>query len=291
MHLRHGLLVLVSLLVAADASAFCRTTTAPTDPSFSPKPGTCWTQGIFVFHQRTCVGYSIESPGSAKLDMAAFAPLVEQAFASWRASNCDGGAPTIQTMFRGNTTSASFGYDVNGGPNASAIVFRDDKWPHGERTSEVILTTLTFNRDTGEILDADMEVNTAEVDFTLTDPVPRNGTDMLSALTHEAGHFLGLAHSSDVSATMYARYTAGSTSFRTLEPDDQQGLCSIYLSSGKRVTSTGQVAPGACDPTAPPPPMSTTTSKGCSAGPRGDGTAALALLGAAVAVVLRRRRR
>lgn len=275
----------------ATAGAFCRTTTVPTDPSFSPEGAGCWTEGIFVYHSRACVGYAVASPGSSKLDMPRFKELAAQAFSTWEAVSCGGKPVTISAQFTGDTSPSSLGYDTQGGPNASAIVFWDDAWPHGS-TSEVILTTLTFNRLTGEILDADMEVNTASITFTQTDPVPRSGTDMASALTHEVGHFFGIAHSPLRDATMYSRYTPGSIAFRDLEPDDTEALCSVYLPSGNRSTSRGEVSPGACDPSAPPPPM-TDAQGGCSAHPGSTGGLGLCTI-AAVALGLvgaRRRRR
>lgn len=286
-----GLAAMVTLSTAP-ASAFCRTTTVPTDPSFSPEPGGCWTEGIFVYHSRACVGYAVEAPGSKKLDMPRFKELAAQAFGTWEAVSCGGKPLSIDAQFTGDTSRSALGYDTRGGPNASAIVFWDDAWPHGS-TSEVILTTLTFNKLTGEILDADMEVNTANVSFALADPVPRSGTDMASALAHEVGHFFGIAHSPLREATMFARYTPGSTAFRDLEPDDTEAICSIYLPSGSRATSKGEVPGGACDPSAPPPPTGDTQG-GCSARPGAAGDLGLGAVGAVALVLagaLRARRR
>ena len=279
-------------LSTVPASAFCRTTTVPTDPSFSPEPGGCWAEGRFVYHSRACVGYAVEAPGSKKLDMPRFKELAAQAFATWEAVSCGGKPLTIDAQFTGDTSRTALGYDTRGGANASAIVFWDDKWPHGS-TSEVILTTLTFNKLTGEILDADMEVNTANVSFALGDPVPRTGTDMASAMAHEVGHFFGIAHSPLREATMFARYTPGTITFRDLEPDDTEAICSVYLPSGRRATSSGEVAAGACDPSAPPPPTGSDDG-GCSARPGasgGLGVGAAGVVGFALLGVLRARRR
>ena len=284
--------VVVALVssTAASAGAFCRTTTVATDPSYSPTEGNCWNQGIFVYHSRKCVGYSVESPGSKKLDMTRFKAIAATAFKTWETASCTtGGTATIDAQFVGDTARSALGYDTKGGKNASAIVFWDDKWPN-DSTNEVILTTLTFNKETGEILDADMEVNTADIDFSLEDPVPSNGTDLASALTHEVGHFFGLAHSSNRTATMFARYTPGSTFFRDLTDDDVAGLCSIYLADGQRQTSKGKVSAGACDPSAPPPPTSS-GSGGGGCNQTGGGEASFVLPAFAVlALALRRTR-
>jgi hypothetical protein len=287
-----ALLAVATLLSTAEARAFCRTTTVATDPSFSPTNGQCWNEGIYVYHSRKCVGYSIESPGSKKLDMTRFKELTETAFATWETSVCASGTtPSIDAQYVGDMPRSMLGYDTSGGKNASVIVFYDDAWPKGS-TNEVILTTLTFNKESGEILDADMEVNTAEIDFALSDPVPKDGTDMQSALTHEVGHFFGLAHTSERTATMFARYTPGSTFFRDLSSDDVSGLCSVYIDGDQRTTSKGTVAGGACDPSAPPAPVASSEG-GCSsvdgAADRGLGLAAP--LAIALGVVASRRRR
>ena len=121
-----------------------------------------------------------------------------------------------------------------------------------------------FNQ-AGASLPVQVSAGSPDATISFVAAVPPNGTDMASALTHEVGHFFGLAHSSEKTATMYAKYTPGSIFFRDLEQDDADGLCSIYLGNGKRQTSTGTVAAGACDPSAPPPPTTGGgTTSGCS---------------------------
>jgi hypothetical protein len=47
-------------------------------------------------------------------------------------------------------------------------------------------------------------------------------------VTHEVGHFIGLDHTLDFDATMFAGYDEGTTELRTLEQDDIDGACAIY---------------------------------------------------------------
>lgn len=57
------------------------------------------------------------------------------------------------------------------------------------------------------------------------------GTDLASVAAHELGHALGLAHSNDTSAVMYAYYSGRR---RSLTSDDIAGIRSIYGSNGSK---------------------------------------------------------
>jgi hypothetical protein len=137
--------------------------------------------------------------------------------------------------------------------NQHVIIFRDDGWPYPNDANNTLgLTTLTVDADTGEIYDADMEINST-VALSVAGPVPPGGIDFLSIITHEAGHFFGLAHSGDMQATMFAQYTPGSTYGRNLASDDADGICTIYPPGGTRavdptVADGGLVPEDKCDP-------------------------------------------
>ncbi|MFT7580553.1 MAG: hypothetical protein ACI9MR_002224 [Myxococcota bacterium] len=122
-------------------------------------------------------------------------------------------------------------------PSDNVMVFINDPtvWLAGGRSSTwIALTTIALDDVTGELVDTDIEVNDGHYDFA-TDLTPAAGTpgavDLLSALTHEAGHFLGLEHSDVIGATMaraYARGGSGPTDTRTLAQDDIDGACALY---------------------------------------------------------------
>jgi hypothetical protein len=114
------------------------------------------------------------------------------------------------------------------GPNANIVLFQDTKWIYKGVDNTLAKTTVTYDTDTGEIFDADIELNHAYNEFTTgdTDVV----YDLESIVTHEIGHFIGLDHTLDVVATMNAGYQQGTTELRTLEYDDIDAVCAAYPS-------------------------------------------------------------
>jgi hypothetical protein len=173
--------------------------------------------------------------------------------------------------------------------NVNVILFHDDEWPHPQSEDAVGLTSTTYDERTGEIFDADIEINST-VELSSTDVVAPGKYDLLSVLTHEVGHFLGLAHSPDPDSTMQSIYEVGTDGFRTLSDDDIQGICAIYPPD--RPTENCDFAPrgGFASECA-----LGVTSGGCdlsSRSSRGAGQAALAACFSAIlAVRLRKLRR
>ena len=285
------------LFAPSAAHAFCRTTTVAISPSFDSTPDDpCWTDGLPLYWASACVGYSIQQDASKQVSFDDAQTGMETAFAQWTNATCPASGTStkasIDVRFLGAVACHKVEYNQNGG-NANVIMFDDDVWPHDDSNNTLGLTTVTYNIKTGELYDADMEINTAQVTLTVNGDVPQNGFDFLSIVTHESGHFLGLAHTPDTHATMFAHYTQGATSMRNLSTDDVAGICTIYPPDGTRATATGPVPEGSCDPT----PRHGYASEcggggGCQAAPgrAPEGAASFGAL-ALAAVTLRRRRR
>ena len=244
--------VLAILAIEGSASAFCRTTTIPISPDFQPSATKCWEEGLPLFWKNACVGYTIAEAASDQIAYELATTTIDDAFAKWSNATCpaasSGTNPSVSVKFMGGASCARVEYNQNS-PNQNVIFFRDDAWPHTDSNNTLALTTVTFDTTTGEIYDADMEINSHDQTITTSATVPQDGYDFESIVTHETGHFLGLAHSGDVNATMFARYRPGSSQMRLLTSDDARGVCAIYPADGTRETSTGSVVADVCDPT------------------------------------------
>lgn len=291
-----------TLFAAPMAHAFCRTTTC--DPS---KPADdcqvdadkCVLTGKPLGWRSSCVAVGVHHLGSPHngLSYDDVAPIVQQAFDAWMQADCGGGTPSINVQMLGPLECGVSEYNSEVA-NANIVLFREDPWPYVGAANAIGLTTTRFDTKTGDLWDADIELNGSGASLSIGDPIA--GDDLLSVLTHEAGHFLGLSHSNDPTATMRAIYDPphDGADFRSLAPDDVAGICEVYPPERKPATDSCENRHGfseQCGDDQPPP----NDSKGCSLNTRAatgpstrDGYASLlALLAGVVGARLARRRR
>lgn len=231
---------------ASQANAYCRTTTCDPDQEACPddlRTG-CPTTGLPLFWPDTCVTFGVHRAGSSlrAISFAEAQDAAERAFQTWISTECQPGLnPSIGVVALGEIECDKVEYnyptpeqpDLIAAPNVNLIVFRDSAWPYlddddddGRQT--LAITTITYGTKTGEILDADIEVNSLNTALSTGDSNISN--DLQSILAHEVGHFFGLAHSKVADATMNRRYNVNvaDTTFRTLSEDDREGICDIY---------------------------------------------------------------
>jgi MYXO-CTERM domain-containing protein len=125
--------------------------------------------------------------------------------------------------------------------------------------------------------------------------IPSDSYDLQSILTHEIGHFLGLAHSpvpcKDADCpTMNALYSHGTDYFRSLEADDVAAICAVYPPDRSSTPSNCAPSHGFAPDCGSPP----TKKKGCSVaspGEPGGSRQAIAFALALGCVLAARRRR
>ena len=223
--------------IESGASAYCRTTTcqdakgdAYTGHRCNPSQSDdC---GIEIGWRQPCVSFDVQRNASVQVDYADADLALKNAFAAWTGAACGAASPSIQAYDFGPVDCAKvqYNYDNREG-NADILVFRDRSWPHSRGSAQgsadiIALTTVTFDPVKGDILDADIEVNSANFELTVTPST--TAIDLQSVLTHEAGHFLGLAHTQDTGATMYPDYSAGTIGKRTPAIDDVACICEAY---------------------------------------------------------------
>lgn len=287
----------IGMLHAGNVAAYCRTTTcdredAPAATCGSVPPGMCNPQGTPIAWPDTCVSTSVSAQGSALRGISADAmrAIVSEAFQKWTTATCpNGGHPRFSVdMFPDvNCTEATGdnGYRVSG-PNYNLWIFEDSAWPYNSVGENAIaITTTQFNPSTGEIYDSDVELNAKDNQFTMGDD--HVIIDLPSVVLHEAGHFLGIAHSNLGAAVMSPTLDPGDLSHRALGSDDIHGICAVY-------------PPGELNPACNPEPRhgfsTECTQQGVSCAiqrrraPSSDGFLSLLCVGVALGVGITRRR-
>lgn len=225
-------LALSIALSANDAMAFCRSTTCvATEERCDVDDDGCVVDGTPLRWGTGCVTFAVESEGSARwgIEFADAHTAAREAFATWVSARCSdrGDHPSLGAVDFGAVECGQPEYNDDPPlPNANSIIFQDDEWPYGDDTTALALTTITFDSETGEILDADIEVNSATIPISVGDV--NVNTDLQAILTHETGHLLGLAHSADREATMSSGYDGTDLGFRVLASDDERAICEAY---------------------------------------------------------------
>jgi len=247
----------------------------------------CLQSGPLLHWASSCVSFDLQSSGSALRGISyddAHGVVID-GFRQWLNADCgDGQGPSIAISDYGPVECRKPEYNQDS-PNANILMFRDDDWPYENAIDTLALTTLIFNADSGEIYDADVEVNTNQFPMSIGE-INETDIDFASVITHEIGHFLGLSHSDAQGSTMRPSYAPGQTAMSSIEQDDVNGVCAA-LPPDRETTSTS------CDPRHGFASECALAKTNCSFSPGGSGAPAsllVVLLGLS-STLLRRRSR
>lgn len=301
--------LVVSLALGLCADPYVRTRA---DNTICPTATTAkclwWQGGSVVTFQQSDVG----NPATPNSPASVF-NAVTTSWQSWQSIMNDCGSLTIQEG--PHTTDRTIGYNQSSSNNANIVLFRQrqcspplvaltdpchtdsscgntyDCWEHD--TATIALTTTTYDKNTGRILDADIELNgqaqpgSGGFRFTtVNSPIcPTSSTsyncvasDIQNTATHEFGHSLGLDHTAYPGSTMAERASPGETSKRTIDSGSRQFVCDVYPKA--------RAASADCTVNTNP----SSSHSGCSAVP-GEPMALLVLAGLGLRLFGRRRAR
>ncbi len=249
-----------------------------------PGPASGWVQsqsskGAKLYWSDSCLTMYINERGSEDIPDESEFDEIKSSLDAWGGVSCS----SFLIQFAGLTNLEITGH-LKEDPAVNMIVFREQKWPYSTRP--VAFTAVTYNVNTGEIFDADIEMNGEDYAFTTRPDEETWKIDVQNTITHELGHVLGVDHTPEAAATMFDHAGPGEVNKRTLEEDDIDALCTLYPLQENMMCT--KVEPTFLFYDFPVE----REDDGCAAGPRaapGITTIGLLLFGLFALLVLRRR--
>jgi hypothetical protein len=158
-----------------------------------------------------CVSYAINTANS-RIDSDAAIKNIQNAVNTWD----------------GNTTGLSFQYTGTTGNAASQDNQNTVSWGPINNNNVIAQTTIWFTRNSKEILETDIQMN-SKLNWNTTGSA--NAYDVQDIATHEMGHVCGLGdlyNSPASELTMYGYSSIGETKKDTLGNGDILGLHKLY---------------------------------------------------------------
>lgn len=213
--------------------------------------------GVFLYWPSRTVEFWVHKPGSSELPISDAAGAIVRSFHTWSGPSCSdlvfnyaGLTDVSDTNLTRPSTSRPDGLNL--------VRWREEQWPPEGATESGVspdwlaLTVLVYEVRSGIVLDADMDLNGVNFQWTTSDDPSQARTDVQNVVTHEVGHIVGLDHSDVFESTMYAEQLQGELHKRELHQDDIDGLCLSYPFGKPTPLGPDQEAPrkmliGGCD--------------------------------------------
>ncbi|GMV40579.1 MAG: hypothetical protein AMXMBFR64_22950 [Myxococcales bacterium] len=144
--------------------------------------------------------------------------VVQKATEAWSSVGCAG-----VSFERMGDTDAILAAD-----GQNTIYWVKDVWPFGAQAAGA---TVWIPTEEGAPMEVDLALNAVDFEWTVggADASISDVVDPSSVIAHELGHWLGLAHSPEVHATMYQAMLPNAAQI-TLAGDDKLAICSLYPS-------------------------------------------------------------
>jgi len=231
-------LAAAALLAAPAAHAFVRTQGC--DASGNTCSELAW--------PTNCASFVIDSNSSVvtPLPIDLIQQELDASFEAWSRVGCS----YLRITDEGVVSGEEVGFSGTG-TETNLMTFVRNGWVDlpgaGHDPGVIALTSVFFDPSSGAIVSADTEFNAEFFEpVVVGDPTfgagidpNRPDADVRNTFTHEAGHYLGLAHTNVADATMFASADPSEIKKRTLENDDISGVCAIYPAADD---------PGVCEP-------------------------------------------
>jgi hypothetical protein len=186
--------------------------------------------GVNLKWNNPTITWQLNNAGSDDIPDGSHEAAIEHAFQTWQDVNGS------KLVFNRGADTAS----TNAGASSSLVLFDEDNssgyFPGG--SGIVAITPISFDVGSGNILDADILFNGRDYTFS-TDNTP--GTfDVQDVITHEIGHFVGLDHAPNVSASMWPYVATNQWLHRSLTQDDEAGAVAV-AQQGNQSVVTGRI--------------------------------------------------
>jgi MYXO-CTERM domain-containing protein len=212
------------------AQAFCRATTIE---GTQDSCRVCETAGYPLAWEHPDIEYIFNERGFPGLPDSELREIFRDAVDQWQAVTCDSARVEVEVRASSDTTplgprDKAISPHVNVMGHLTAAQWSaEDYDPHA-----FAQTGVRYYADSGVIAGADIWFNGGMGEFGVC---PTDGcedgdptVDLPNVVTHEMGHFFGLAHSHIDGSTMACDAQPGDTDKRSLAADDRRGMCAIY---------------------------------------------------------------